>query len=295
MSSDLEDTVRATLVDHAPSSVPPADWATLRARAARRTAAGRAAVVLGAAAAGTLAVTTAGTTEPAVFGPAAVTPQQTVEPTETLAPGQPVASLDPGVVDTALTYERVFETEWSTGPAVRGTIEQALGTLMASPQVTDPSTQPLVIWSSASNTGDGSQRSQVLVAVERSGGWVLGFWDERAPYGSWVDAMSFGTMPGGPIEDRLVGFVLPEESYANRGGLHVVYAPPVAAVRVTAMFSQAAIDAAPPRTDGKLMGTDADTEVDLDAGFGQYGFAYAPTIRAYAADGTLLDEQTYGE
>lgn len=58
MNADLEDLIRATLTDRAPSTARPADWATLRSRAARRTVAGRTTLVVGAAAVGTLAVTT---------------------------------------------------------------------------------------------------------------------------------------------------------------------------------------------------------------------------------------------
>jgi len=285
MSTDLEDLVRATLADHAPSNVRPADWAALRARAARRTAAGRAAVVVGAAAIGTLAVTTALTTEPAVVGPA-VTPQQTLEPTETSAPAQPVVALDPSVIDTALTYERLLEADWSAAVAERETIERALGTLMASAQIVDASAQPRVIWSSEAHTSDAAQGPQVLVAVEQPSGWVLGFWDERAPYGEWIRAMSFGDMPGGPLEGRLVGFVVPAEDYANlSGGTHVIYAAPVGTHRIVKVVGEIEGVSDPPSG-----------EAELSPGFGDYSFGgTTTTIRAYGADGSLLDEQTYAE
>lgn len=290
MTSDLEELVRATLTDHAPSTARPADWATLRSRAARRTVAGRTTLVVGAAAVGTLAVTTPWAA-PAGIAPSTVVPAQTAEPTADPTadprPAQPVLALDPSVVDTALTDQRLGKTGWSTGQAARGTVEQALGTLMASPQITDPTAQPQVIWSSAGHTADTAQGPQALVAVEQPSGWVLGLWDERAPYGDWIRSMSFGTMPGGPLDDRLVGFVVPEQDYVNMTGRHVVYVPPAAATRVVSVVTRAEVDAGAPEPVG--------TETDLANGFGGYLGSGPMTVRAYAADGTLLDEQTYGE
>lgn len=283
MTSDLEDLVRATLVAHAPSTVRPADWPTLRARAAQRTIAGRTTAVVGAAAVGSLAITTPWAVAPAGVAPAA--PQQTLEPPSTPAPEQPAVALDPAVVDEALTHQRAVNGDWSTGPATQETIERALGTLMASSEVTDAAAQPQVIWSSAGHADDSAQGPQVLVAVEQADGWVLGFWDERRPFGPWIRSMSFDTMPGGSLEDRLVGLVIPDGAYTNIGGELVVYVPPVATTRVVSVVTQAQVDA------GVLQPVGA--EIDLDDGFGGYIVSTPWTVRAFAADGTILDEHTF--
>lgn len=285
MTSDLDDLVRATLTDRAPSTVRPADWATLRARAARRTAAGRATVVVGAAAVGTLTVTTLWAPAPAEVAPGISVPERTTDPT---VPASPDYVLRGEIVNRALTYERTDRPDWSTGPAMNETIHRALIELMTVPQITDPTAQPQVIWSSAGHIEDTNQGPKVVVAVAQPSGWVIGFWDERAPFGPWIRSMSFGTMPGGPLDDRLVGFVIPEEDYSNiSGGRHVVFVPPTAATRVVVVRSQADADADPNVTVG--------AEEDLGSGFGEWSFPNPVTIRAYTADGTLLDEQTYDE
>ncbi len=202
-------------------------------------------------------------------------------------PEQPVVAVEPGIVDTALTRQRLGKTAWSTGPATRNVVERALGTLMAAPQITDSTAQPQVIWSSAGHTADTAQGPQALVAVEQPSGWVLGLWDERAPYGDWIRSMSFGTMPGGPLDDRLVGFVIPDGDYVNMTGRYLVYVPPEAATRVVSVVTQADAEAGAPDPAG--------TETDLATGFGGYIGSGPMTIRAYATDGTLLDEQTYDE
>lgn len=282
MTSDLEHLVRATLVAHAPSAVRPADWPTLRAGAARRTIAGRTTAVVGAAAVGSLAITT-----PWAGAPAGITPEAAAPPAQTAVTTatQPVIAVAPDVTDLALTHQRVFATEWSTGPADRQTIEKALGTLMSSAQVVEASAQPQVLWSSAGHKMDTAQGPQVLVAVEQAGEWVLGFWDERRPFGSWIRSMSFDTMPGGSLEDRLVGLVIPDGAYTNIGGELVVYVPPVAATRVVMVLTQAEVDAGALEPVG--------TEIDLNEGFGGYIVSTPWTVRAYAADGTILDEHTF--
>lgn len=70
-------------------------------------------------------------------------------------------------------------------------------------------------------------------------------------------------------------------------GRYLVYVPPEAATRVVSVVTQADAEAGAPEPAG--------TETDLATGFGGYIGSGPMTIRTYATDGTLLDEQTYDE
>ena len=294
MSTQLEDLVRETLTERAPTSVRPADWETLRALAARRSATGRATVVLGAAAVGALALTTPWDSPAAIVGPSNVVPTTTTTtttapeppavPTPDLDLDQPRVALDTTAIDTALTYARSPNGDWSTGSATHEAITLALEILMASDLVTDPSAQPQVIWASASHGLDPAQGPQVVVAVEQPDGWVVGLWSEQ--WGTPDAPMTFGTMSGGPITDRLVGLAIAEDDLGTENARHIVYVAPAAATRVVQV-----LDAATAEYFGQPVGT----EIELDNTFGDYAFSPPPMIRAYAADGTLLDEQTFGQ
>jgi hypothetical protein len=289
MSTQLEDLVRDTLREHAPTTVRPADWATLRSRARRRSATGRATVVAGAAAVGALALTTPWDSPSVAVGPSDVvpttaTPQPPVVPTSAPGPQQPRVALDAAVVDTALTYSRSPNSDWSTGSATDVVITMTLEILMGSDLITDPTAQPQVIWASASHGLDPAQGPQVVVAVEQPDGWVVGLWSEQ--WGSSAEPVTFGTMPAGPITDRFVGLVIPDQDLGTANARHIVYVAPPAATRVVEVLGP---------EEAEYFGEPPGTEVELDHPFGDYAFSPPPTIRAYAADGTLLDEQTYDQ
>lgn len=288
MSTQLEDLIRSTLTDHAPTTVPSADWATLRSRATRRTVTGRATVVAGAAAVGALAITAPWDSPTVAGGPSAVipttaVPEPTAVPTASPTAEETSASLAPSVVDAALTFSRSPNSDWSRGSATFESIELALETLMASDQVTDPSAQPQVLWARAGHDEDDAQGPQVVVAVEQADRWVLGYRNERQDLAQ-DEPMTFGTMPGGPLTDRLVGFVIQGEDLGLPTARHIIYVAPVGATRVVQV-----LDAAMAEYSGVPVGT----ELELEAGFGDYAFSSPQAIRAYAADGTLLDEWSY--
>lgn len=286
MSTSLEDLVRETLAEHAPTTVQPADWASLHSRATRRSVTGRASVALGAAALGALALTTPWDSPPAAVGPSAVVPTTVPEPPAEPAPSlvavQPMVPLDPSVIDTALTYSRSPNSDWSTGSATQESVERALATLMGSDLITDPSAQPQVIWAAASHGLDPAQGPQVVVAVEQPDQWVVGLWSEQ--WGTPAAPMTFGTMPAGPITDRFVGLGIPDEDLGTENARHIVYVAPPAATRVVQVLGP---------EEAEYFGEPVGTEIEIDTPFGDYAFSPPPTIRAYAADGTLLDEQTY--
>ena len=296
MTAELEDLVRSTLSGRAPLAVRPADWAALRARARRRTASGRATVVLGAAAVGGLALTAPWTAAPPVaVGPATngqtVTPQPsdsareaTVVPEAAQAQAQAEAAMR---MAAARQTERVGRPTWSTGPATDEQVARAIAELMTSDEVTDPDAQAEVIWSSA-GADDDRQGPQVLVAVEQAHGWVVGMWNEFLDDTSlgdcqWNPPMAFGTAPSGDLTNRLVGVTLPCGDATTPDATQVFYSAPDAAARVVRVATEDPADT----------GIPVGTESDVDPSFGSYGYSAAPELRAYGPDGTLLDERTF--
>lgn len=300
MNAGLEDLVRTTLAERAPAVVRPADWAGLRARATRRTFAGRATVAVGAAAVGTVALTAPWSATPTTAAPATslhmhasatTTPTSPMEEaarhaTE-LAQAHAQAALETA---QARMSERLMRPEWSKGRATDETVANAIVALMTSDHVTNPTAQPEVIWSSAGGVEDLGQGPQVLVAVPQDKGWVVGFWDELLNGTSlwdcrWTPPMAFDTMSSGPLDDRLVGVSLPCGAGQTTDAVQTFFVAPNMTNHVTRIASPA---------EAEMLGIPVGTEIDLGGPVGQYGFSDVSPLRAYAADGTLLDEETFG-
>lgn len=291
MSIDIEDALRRGLGGEAPATSPTFDWETLRGRSRRRMALrrGAATAVGGSLLATALVVTSPWSADPVEVGPAISSPSESGSPVSETSQ-QPSTTLAPAVIDEAIGFARDLPSTWdpaSTGPAVRGTLVRALETLMSSPHVVDRSAQPQVIWSSGGQVGIAESEPTVVVGVEQPAGWVIGFWGPRRQVEVDADGpMAFATMAAGPIRDRVVGVQIQDRLLSAAPGRVALYVPPVAAVRMVRIDTG---------RDAEFLGVPPGTESEIDIGVEGVSFFDSVTLRAYAADGTVLDEQVYAK
>lgn len=222
MSRDLETVLREALRDSAPRRVPPGSWPQLRRAADRRRLRSRAGVAVAAAA----AVATPVGGYAVLTGPAA--PRD----------GGTMAALEPrsGRLVPGAALDEAMAADRSPSSAPRAVVAAAFDALLHETGVAAGDvTAWRVLWSvpTEASMPNVSQGPVALVAARTGEEWVVGFWDERRPSGTWVRTISgIHRLPADTEPDaQLIAVQIDPSAFPNTTGRHVVALGPVGAAR----------------------------------------------------------------